>query len=147
MFNNQFDICRTGIRCGFGALVALTTADLFQGTLINQEDTMKRLLTMMALSLSLALAPAALAKQGGSSKAKPAKTMSAHAEAVKKCNDDYKAAAKKANDDYAAALKDAKGKKGKERAAAMKAASTAKREALAAASKAKKECIAAAPKK
>src|SRR6185295_1809118 len=83
----------------------------------DQEDTMKRLLTVTVISLALALAPAALAAQNANkAKAKPAKAMkmSPRAEALKKCNDDYAAAAKKANEDYAAAVKDAKGKKGKD---------------------------------
>lgn len=110
---------------------------------------MKRILMNTALSLTLAMglaAPAALASQN-SNKAKPAKTMSARSEALKKCNADYKAAVKKANDDYAAAVKAAKDKKGKDRTDAIKTAKKAKADALAAAAKAKADCIKAAPAK
>jgi hypothetical protein len=110
----------------------------------QQEEHMRRFITGTALSLTLALclaSPEAFAKQ------KPAKAMSAHAEAVKKCNDDYKAAVKTASDTYMASSKDAKTKKGKERADAMKAASKARADAMAAARTAKADCIKAAPKK
>jgi hypothetical protein len=66
---------------------------------------MKRLLTSAALCVALCLglaAPASLASQNKNSGKAPA-AMSAHATAVKKCNDDYKAAVKKANADHAAA--------------------------------------------
>jgi len=74
---------------------------------------------MMALCLA---SPAALAsvKQGTAK----AKTSSAHAEAVKKCNDDYQAAKKQA--------KTLKGQ--------------ARKDALAAALKTRKECMTSAPK-
>jgi hypothetical protein len=106
---------------------------------------MKRLITGIALSLTLALgltSPVAFATQ-----AKTAKAMSPRAEAMKKCNDDYRAATKKAADDYAAAIKDAKGKKGKDRSDAMKAASKARSDAMAAARTAKADCTKGAPKK
>lgn len=108
---------------------------------------MKRLLTSAAISLALCLglaAPASPASQKNS--AKVPQKMSARAEAMKKCNDDYRIAVKKANDDHTAAVKDARTKKGKERSDAMTAASKAKADALAAAKTAKADCLKAAPK-
>jgi hypothetical protein len=115
----------------------------------NRRIHMKRILMSAALSMLLGVglaAPAAVASQGKNSN-KTAPKMSAHAEAVKKCNEDYKAAVKKANDDHAAAVKDAKGKKGKERTDAMAAANKSRTDALAAARQAKADCVKAAPKK
>ena len=77
---------------------------------------MKRVLTSAALCVMLALglaAPAALASDNNGG-GKAVVQMTPRAEAIKKCNDDYRAAVKKANGDYAEAVKDAKGKKGKE---------------------------------
>jgi hypothetical protein len=107
---------------------------------------MKRILASASLSLilSLGLASPGLAQTKTSA---PGNTqMSPHAQAVKKCNDDYKAAVKKANADYTAAVKAAATTKGKEHSDAIKAASTAKKDALAAARKAKADCLNAAPK-
>ena len=81
---------------------------------------MKNILTKTVLTLALAASvggPAALAK------AKKPRHTAAHADAVKKCNEDY-----------AAALKSAKGLKGKER-----------KDAQAKARQDRKQCLAAAP--
>ena len=81
---------------------------------------MRNILTKVALATSLALficAPAAFAKS------KKPKHSAAHVEAVKRCDDAYKAA-----------LREAKGKKGNER-----------KQAYAQAKQAKKQCIADAP--
>src|ERR1044071_5524022 len=103
---------------------------------------MKRFITGTALSLTLALglaSPVTFAAPVKTKAAtqKAAKAMSPRAEALKKCNDDYKAASKTASYTYAAAIKDAKTKKGKDRSDAMKAASKARSDAMAAARTAK----------
>src|SRR5436309_3336306 len=90
--------------------------------------------TLTAFALMAVPTSTAVAKKGPRS------------EAVKKCNDDYKAAVKKANDDYKAAVKAAP-KKGKDRKDAMKSAKDARSTAMTDAKKAKKDCMAAAPKK
>ena len=54
---------------------------------------MKRILTSTALTLALLAAPAILASQTAMAKAKPQKA-TPHAQAIKKCNDDYAAALK-----------------------------------------------------
>jgi hypothetical protein len=86
-----------------------------------RRNRMKRLLSNTSLAITLALclaSPVALASQ------KAPKQMSAHSQAVKACNDTYKAA-----------VKEARTKKGQER-----------RDSLAAASKTRKECLKNAPK-
>jgi hypothetical protein len=105
--------------------------------------------TALCLTLAFGLAaPTAVASQNANKrKPKAAVKMSPRAEALKKCNDDYREAVKKANDDHAAALKDARSKKGKDRAEAIKAANKAHTDALAKARKDKADCIKAAPKK
>jgi hypothetical protein len=137
--------------CPIGLARALLYEDReAEAQTVNQSggQTMKRFLTSAALCLALGLGLTthdSLAAQNKNAGKPPAKT-SAHAEAVKKCNDDYKEATKKANDDYATAVKDAKTKKGKEKSDATKAASKAKSDALAAAKKSKTDCLSAAPK-
>ena len=111
---------------------------------------MKRTLTNVALSLTMIVtlaAPAAFASQTAMTKPKAQKTMSPRAEALKKCNDDYKTAVQKANDDYKTALKDAATKKGKDQKDAKAAALKSKNDALTAAKQAKADCIKAAPAK
>lgn len=81
---------------------------------------MKRILTYMALAVTLGLSafsPAVMAKTRNKHSAE-------HVAAVKRCNEDY-----------SAAIKEARTKRGKDR-----------RDAQTAASKAKKECLASAPK-
>ena len=81
---------------------------------------MKRILrnTSLAIAMTLCLAaPAALASQKAATKTP--KPMSAHAQAVKACNDTYNAS-----------VKEAKTKKGKERTDALTAARAARKDCL-----------------